>query len=298
MWRGFVTDFWCQEWDSSLTVCIDNSKGDTQANNKCFTMAARASDYDSWSLQDLRDEASKRSIYFSSKDGVRTLASKLRVFDRLGQSLGDAEENLAEEALGTSLSFEQRLQLQEREFQMLELRKKISQEHREIRELERELERERREAEREAERERREYERVKAQEEEERRAREEERRRKLQAEKEEIGVRGLERQQSEVKRPKFIKIREMRESEDIDDYFRIFEMTAKAQSLPKGEWVGNLVPKLTEKAKSIYLEIPDPTCQDYNESKAIIIKAYQLTADHYRYRFRTSEKKPDEDFVQ
>ena len=181
---------------------------------------------------------------------------------------------------------------------MLELRKKISQEHREIRELERELERERREAERVAERERREYERVKAQEEEERRAREEERRRKLQAEKEEIGVRGLERQQSEVKRPKFIKIREMRESEDIDDYFRIFEMTAKAQSLPEGEWVGNLVPKLTEKAKSIYLEIPDPTCQDYNESKAIIIKAYQLTADHYRYRFRTSEKKPDEDFVQ
>ena len=298
LWRGFVTDFWCQEWDGSLTVCIDNSKGDTQANNKCFTMAARASDYDSWSLQDLRDEASKRSIYFSSKDGVRTLASKLRVFDRLGQSLGDAQENLAEEALGTSLSFEQRLQLQERELQMLELRKKISQEHREIRELERELERERREAERVAERERREYERVKAQEEEERKAREEERILKLQAEKEEIGVRGLERQQSEVKRPKFIKIREMREGEDIDDYFRIFEMTAKAQSLPEGEWVGNLVPKLTEKAKSIYLEIPDPACQDYNESKAIIIKAYQLTADHYRYRFRTSEKKPDEDFVQ
>ena len=91
-------------------------------------MAARASDYDSWSLQELRDEASKRSIYFSSKDGVRTSASKLRVFDRLGQSLGDAgeKENLTEEILSTSLSFEQRLQLQEREFQMLELRKKIS----------------------------------------------------------------------------------------------------------------------------------------------------------------------------
>ena len=198
LWRGFVTDFWCQEWDRSLTVCIDNSKGETQANNNNrFIMAARVSDYDSWSLQELRDEASKRSIYFSSKDGVRTLASKLRVFDRLGQSLGDAgeKENLAEETLSTSLSFEQRLQLQERKFQMLELRKKLSQEHREIRELEIELERERREADRVAERERREYERVKAQEEEERRAREEER----------IGVRGLERQQSEVKRPKFIK---------------------------------------------------------------------------------------------
>ena len=73
-----------------------------------------------------------------------------------------------------------------------------------------------------------------------------------------------------------MKIREMREEEDIDDYFRIFEMTAKAQSLPESEWVGNLVPKLTEKAKSIYLEIPDPKCQNYHESKTIIIKAYQL----------------------
>ena len=53
----------------------------------------------------------------------------------------------------------------------------------------------------------------------------------------------------------------MRESEDIDDFFRIFEMPTRAQSLPEGEWVGNyLVPKLTEKAKSIYLEIPDPAC--------------------------------------
>ena len=75
-------------------------------------------------------------------------------------------------------------------------------------------------------------------------------------------------------------------------------MTAGAQSLPEGDWVGNLVPKLTEKAKSIYLEIPDPACQDYFKSKAIIVKGYQLTADHYRYRFRTSEKEPAEDFVQ
>ena len=174
---------------------------------------------------------------------------------------------------------------------MLELRRKISQEHREIRELEREVERERRQAERELEKERREFEIQKAQEEERRLVREEERLRKLRAEKEEFAVREFERKQvsnNEVKKPKFIKIREMRESEDIDDYFRIFEMTARAQSLPEGKWVGNLVPKLTEKAKSIYLEISDPACQDYHECKASIIKAYQLTADHYRYRFRTS----------
>ena len=108
-------------------------------------MAARATYYDSWSLQELRDETTRRCIYFPRKDGVKTLASRLRTFDRLGQSSGDEgeNENLAESAQDTSLSFEQRLQLQEREMQMLELRRKISQEQREIRELERERLRER-----------------------------------------------------------------------------------------------------------------------------------------------------------
>ena len=82
-----------------------------------FIMAARATNYDSWSLQELRDEATKRCIYFPRKDGVKTLASKLRTFDRLDQSSGDEgeNENLAKSAQDTSLSFEQRLQLQERE---------------------------------------------------------------------------------------------------------------------------------------------------------------------------------------
>ena len=145
-------------------------------------MVARATDYDSWSLQELRDEATRRCIYFPRKDGVKTLASRLRTFDRLGQSSGDEgeNENLAESAQDTSLSFEQRLQLQEPEMRMLELRRKISQEQREIRELEREVERERRQAEREEE-EGREYERQKSQEEVERLIREEERLRKLRA---------------------------------------------------------------------------------------------------------------------
>ena len=109
-------------------------------------MVARATDYDSWSLQELRDEATRRCIYFPRKDGVKTLASRLRTFDRSGQSSGDEgeNENLTESAQDTSLSFEQRLQLQEREMQMLELRRKISQEQREIRELEREVERDKR----------------------------------------------------------------------------------------------------------------------------------------------------------
>ena len=259
-----------------------------------ISMAEKNVDYKSWSLEELRVEAKKRFVLFTQKDGVKTLASKLRTHDKLMSKKADITEEkedsdeTVDEDKESNLTFDQRLQL-------LQLERQISME---VREAEREAEREKREYERQIERERREYESQKAREEEERLVREEERLRILRNEKEEFAIREAGRQQSGIRKPKFIKIREMREGEDIDDYFRIFEMTAKAQGLPEDEWVGNLVPKLTEKAKSIYLEIPDPAAQNYEESKSVIIKGYQLTADHYRYRFRTSEKKPDEDFVQ
>ena len=255
-----------------------------------ISMAEKNVDYKSWSLEELRAEAKKRFVLFTQKDGVKTLARKLRTYDKLMSKKADITEEkedsveTIDEDKESNLTFDQRLQL-------LQLERQISME-------EREAEREKREYERQIERERREYESQKAREEEERLVREEERLRILRNDKEEFAIREAGRQQSGIRKPKFIKIREMREGEDIDDYFRIFEMTAKAQGLPEDEWVGNLVPKLTEKAKSIYLEIPDPAAQNYEESKSVIIKGYQLTADHYRYRFRTSEKKPDEDFVQ
>ena len=252
-------------------------------------MAEKSFDYKSWSLEELRTEASKRFILLTQKNGVKTLASKVKTHDKLmsekkpnTEEKADSEETVDEEK-ASNLTLDQRLQL-------LQLKSQIRME-------EREAEREKQEYERQVERERRGYESQKAREEEERLVREEERLRKLRNEKEEFAVREAGRQQSCVRKPTFIKIREMRGGEDTDDYFRIFEITAKAQGLPEDEWVGNLVPILTEKAKSIYLEIPDLAAQNYEESKSIIIKGYQLTADHYRHRFRTSEKKPDEDFV-
>lgn len=75
-------------------------------------------------------------------------------------------------------------------------------------------------------------------------------------------------------------------------------MTARAQLFPQEEWLGSLVPRLSEKAKSIYLEIVGPDAQNYGKSKATILNAYQLNVDHYRYRFRHSEKHAGEDFCQ
>lgn len=71
-----------------------------------------------------------------------------------------------------------------------------------------------------------------------------------------------------------------------------------AQYVPEREWLGSLVPKLSEKAKAIYLEIPDNKAQDFKASKNIILEAYQHTVDYYRFKFRNSEKGPEEDFVQ
>ena len=195
-----------------------------------ISMAEKNVNYKSWSLEELRAEAKKRFVLFTRKDGVKTLASKLRTHDKLMSKKADITEE-KEDSDGTvdedkesNLTFDQRLQLLQ---------------------LERQIRMEEREAERQIERERREYESQKAREEEERLVREEERLRILRNEKEEFAIREAGRQQSGVRKPKFIKIREMREGEDIDDYFRIFEMTAKAQGLPEDEWVGNLVGNLT-----------------------------------------------------
>ncbi|KAK3726525.1 hypothetical protein QZH41_004646 [Actinostola sp. cb2023] len=101
-----------------------------------------------------------------------------------------------------------------------------------------------------------------------------------------------------VKKVTLLKMRDMRDNEDIDDFFRVFEMTAKTQLIPKEEWLGSLIPRLSERAKAVYLEFKDTDAQNYDLTKLAILESYQLTIDHYRYKFRHSEKLADEDFVQ
>ena len=144
-------------------------------------MAEKNVDYKSWSLEELRAEAKKRFVLFTRKDGVKTLASKLRTHDKLMSKKADITEEkedsdeTVDEDKESNLTFDQRLQL-------LQLERQISTEVREA-------EREKREYERQIERERREYESQKAREEEERLVREEERLRILRNEKEEFAIR-------------------------------------------------------------------------------------------------------------
>jgi len=226
--------------------------------------------YDSWILDNLRLEAKKRLLKISVKDGVKTLASRLRQDDKRREMSGkddtqiDEEEYYGSPTAGHVLTFEERRELHKMEMEKLQMQREM------------EMERERAVLERLA------------------------MERELKREERESTERNSQTKPVvKVSKTPMLKIREMRENEEIDDYFRIFEFSARAQSLPVEDWLASLVPKLTEKAKSIYLEMSENDAElDYYAAKKAILKSYQLTADHYRHRFRTSEKQVGEDFVQ
>jgi hypothetical protein len=50
------------------------------------------SGYDNWSLDGVRDECQAQQIEFSSKDGVKTLSSKLRTNDKLSDVVDKSGE--------------------------------------------------------------------------------------------------------------------------------------------------------------------------------------------------------------
>ena len=105
--------FWCQEWDSIPLVIVVHTLQTQSCNTPVLIMAAIDSGYDSWSLEDLRTEASHRSICFTSKDGTKTLASKPRVHDKLMANQGEVStggKEMEQTETEGNLTFEQRLQ--------------------------------------------------------------------------------------------------------------------------------------------------------------------------------------------
>ena len=70
---GLVTDFWCHEWDCSVTVCINGSHGTRiQLPYLGFIMVARATDCDSWSFfQSLGMKLREDVFIFHVRTGLR-----------------------------------------------------------------------------------------------------------------------------------------------------------------------------------------------------------------------------------
>ena len=181
-------------------------------------------DYNDWQLDALREECTRRELTINSKDGVKTLAARLRTYD-INYVVGETDEAqaLAHDTQPGEFENDEHMQNLSDSLGKLKLASDLPmknggeipgdtlsfRERMELLRFERDLERER----------------------EEREIRREERRQRARFEDRAFEVE-LERER--VKTPsvsgcsgKFVKVREMRETEDIDDYFRIFEMTAK-----------------------------------------------------------------------
>lgn len=94
-----------------------------------------------------------------------------------------------------------------------------------------------------------------------------------------------------------LKIRDMREDEDVEEYFQLFEKAATAMHLPKEAWIGNLSYHLNDKSRSVFLEMAEIEMNNYETIRNKILQAHQLTAEHYRCKFRQSSKKSNEDFI-
>ena len=97
-------------------------------------------------------------------------------------------------------------------------------------------------------------------------------------------------------RSHFFKVRDMKDDEDIEDYFQIFEMAANALNVDKKDWVGNLCHRLNDKCRSVFLELSETEVKCYEVVRDKILEAHQLTADYYRHKFRTTSKQANEDF--
>ena len=137
---GLTSHFWCQEWDPIPLVFVVYTLQTQSCNTQVLSMAEKSIDYKSWSLKELRAEARKRFILFTQKDGVKTLASKLKMHDKLmsekeanTEETAVSEETVDEERAG-NLTFDQRLQL-------LQLKRQIRMEEREAEREKREYER-------------------------------------------------------------------------------------------------------------------------------------------------------------
>lgn len=73
-----------------------------------------------------------------------------------------------------------------------------------------------------------------------------------------------------------------------------FERLATACRSPKANWAIRLIPLLTGNARSAYVAMDGAKAEDYGKVKEAILIKYEINAEIYRQRFRSSEILLDE----
>ena len=77
--------------------------------------------------------------------------------------------------------------------------------------------------------------------------------------------------------------------DQLDMYLQRFERYAVVQNWNREEWAFNLSSLLTGKALNVYSSIPIEDAHDYVTLKRALLKAYNLTEDGYKQKFRSSK---------
>ena len=86
--------------------------------------------------------------------------------------------------------------------------------------------------------------------------------------------------------------------DQLDMYLQRFERYAAAQNWREDEWALNLSSLLTGKALTVYSSIPLDDAHRYESLKLALLKAYNLTGDGYKTKFKTSKPEGSETAAQ
>ncbi len=85
---------------------------------------------------------------------------------------------------------------------------------------------------------------------------------------------------------------------DIDNYLTQFEQIAEDQEWPQESCAKHLKLQLLGKARTAVNKMEMTASRDYDRVKAKILKGYELTAEAYRQRFRSSKRKGNDTYTQ
>ena len=97
---------------------------------------------------------------------------------------------------------------------------------------------------------------------------------------------------------KDIKVKVLEDNDDVDVYISAFERLAKANKWPQDQWATRLAAALTGKARQAFTRLPVHETGDYHKLKDAVLKAYNLTPEAYRLKFRSGKKQKNETRMQ
>ena len=105
------------------------------------------------------------------------------------------------------------------------------------------------------------------------------------------GVRGFDVSKVSKLLPNF-------DESEPDEFFMLFEKIAEGLKWPESLWSVIIQVALKGKGRTAYLALTAQECKDYELVKSSVLKAYELTAEYYRVKFRRFKKLDNHSYVE